>query len=74
MVLSLEVIDTAKELFAITCERFIDVDFIVACSSETHCGLYGRKLLILGNLSDDVLEQRTSTGSGPFLFLDDCFA
>ena len=45
IVLSLEVIDTAKELFAITCERFIDVDFIVACSSETHCGLYGRQVV-----------------------------
>ena len=26
------------------------------------------------NLSNDVFERRTSTGSGPFLFLDDCFA
>ena len=30
--------------------------------------------LEIGNLSNDVFEWRTSTGSGPFLFLDDCFA
>ena len=28
----------------------------------------------IGNLSNDVFERRTSTGSGPFLFLNDCFA
>ena len=30
--------------------------------------------LIIGNLSNDVFERRTSTGSGPFSFLDDGFA
>ena len=34
----------------------------------------GQNDLTIVNLSNDVFERRTSTGSGPFLFLDDCFA